>query len=78
MKCNTEERRAGSHSRTQELHCKYSFTQICTIFIIEIKQTNYALFYYFFLNHTSEFPLLIPKEYTHMIFFYITFLKDSK
>lgn len=79
MKCNTEERRAGSQSRIQELHCKYGFTQIYTIFIIEIKHTNYThFFFFFFLNHTSEVPLLIPKEYIYVIFFCITFLKDSK
>ena len=57
---------------------KYGSTQIYTIFIIEIKHTNKLHTFLFFFNHTSEVPLLIPKEYTYVIFFCTTFLKDSK
>lgn len=64
MKCNTEEIRTGSQPWIQELHWRYGFTQIYTIFITKIKHANYTYLSLFFKNSTSEIPLLIPKEHT--------------
>lgn len=82
MKCNTEEKRAGSQPWIQELSCKYGFTQSYTIFITEIKHAKnlhiFNVFSFFFLTLTLQrSPSLLP-IYIYLTFFCITLLKDSK